>query len=136
MSLITVHCRHCGGEHTARFLCDPAKAVLDALAAKAAERDMPTLEFLDEPIDANALGYGLDPGDRMMRQLVVQAAAVAVGGTDIVQPALIFTGADHTGNPLPRWMYAGTPSDMDRAAKLVTDMCALAVRGARQKRPR
>ena len=128
--LSTILCVHCEQHHTARFLCDPAKALLDALAARAAERNMPTLTFLDEPLTGNPFRFGTGPGDRLLSQLVVQAATIPIGDSGITKPAIILTGQDHTGAPLPQWLYAGNPADLNRSAKLVADMCALAIQGA------
>lgn len=48
-----VECRYCVQEHEPRWLCDPAKRVLDAMIDAMIERgmsmNMPTLEF-PEPI--------------------------------------------------------------------------------------
>lgn len=132
VGLTSIHCVHCDANHTPRFLCDPAKAILDALAAQAAGRTMPTLEFLDQPLVDSPFRIGTHPGDALMLQLVIQAAAVPVGDTGLVRPAIVLTGQDHYGQPLPQWLYAGNPDDLARAHKLFGDMTALAVKAARQ----
>lgn len=134
VTVAPVHCVHCDASHAARFLCDPAKAVLDGLAARAAERNITTRDFLDTPIIDNPLGPGFGPDDRLLTQLVVQAAAIPIGDSDVTQPAVVFTGLDHTGAKLPQWLYCGTVTDMERTKKLVADMCDLAIRGTRRSR--
>jgi hypothetical protein len=133
VGLTSIHCIHCDAHHADRFLCDPAKAVLDGLAARAAERNMPTLEFLDEPIADNPFGFGSGPSDKLLVQFVVQAATVPMADTGLYRPAVIFTGVGHDGLPLPQWLYPGNPSDLRRASKLVNDMAELAIKGARQQ---
>lgn len=121
-------CRCCEQRHKPRFLCDQAKAVLDALHARGMSFNMPTLEF-PEPIDAKDLGLGLGPGDALVRQLVVQAATVETAG-GMHRPALIFTGRSMHGGELPKWLYAGDADDMARLNALVRDMTDLALRTA------
>jgi hypothetical protein len=120
-------CRYCDQVHEPRFLCDPAKRFLDAVAAQGQRFDMPTME-LDEPI----LGADLfGAGTVLMQQVVVLAATVPVAGTP--RPVLIFTGTDSEGRPLPRWLYPGAASEIRRAVKLVSDMGELAIRTARKQ---
>lgn len=128
-----VHCVHCDTVHALRYLCDPARVVLDALAAKAAARDMPTLEFLAEPLAGNPFSFGHSPHDKLLVQLVVQAAAIPIdeAGT-VLQPAVVITGVDHHEQPLPQWLYAGTAESLRKAAKLFADMTQLAIRGAQR----
>lgn len=132
VGLTSIHCIHCDAHHTPRYLCDPARAILDALAAQAASRSMPTLEFLDQPLESNPFRFGAGPGDALLLQLVIQAATVPIGETGMLRPAVVFTGQDHNGRPLPQWLYAATPQQLDEATTLFRDMAALAVKAARR----
>jgi hypothetical protein len=107
-----------------RFLCDPAKAFLDALRARGESLTMPSIE-LSEPVPP--LGFGQDAGDTLVRQLVVQASLVSAAGT--THPGLIFTGRGLTAR-LPQWTYVGTDEELRAAARLVHDMAELAIRRA------
>lgn len=81
-------CRLCRTRHGDRYLCDPGRALIDAMYARGESYNMPTIE-LDEPIEApHTLGDLHKPGgDRLMRQLVVNAALIPTGpGT--THPAL------------------------------------------------
>lgn len=124
-------CRYCEHRHKPRLLCDPAKQVLDAMYARGQSFNMPTVELVD-PIPAADMGLGLDPGDVLIRQLVVQAATVPVAG--VLRAALIFTGRGMQGGTLPKWVYLGDADDMARTKALVCDMADLAVRGAAEGR--
>jgi hypothetical protein len=120
-------CRYCDQVHEPRWLCDPAKRFLDAVAAQGQRFDMPTME-LDEPI----LGADLfGAGTVLMQQVVVLAATVPIAGTP--RPVLIFTGTDSEGKTLPHWLYAGAASEIRRTVKLVSDMGELAIRTARKQ---
>lgn len=124
---VTTECRYCDQVHDARFLCDPAKRFLDAVAAQGQRFDMPTIE-LDEPyLGADVFG----PGTVLLQQVVVMAATVPVAG--VPRPVLIFTGTDAEGKPLPQWLYAGAASEIRRTVKLVSDMGELAIRTARKQ---
>lgn len=116
-----IRCPFCRERHMPRFLCDPANAVLLALKERAASFDLPPME-LPEPVPAAALG--LDPGDRLLRQLVVNAATVDVAG--VRQPVLVFTGRDGQG-PLPRWYFAAEDEKLLATAGLVDQMARLAI---------
>ncbi len=118
-------CRYCVSRHGVRYLCEPAKRVLDALVARGMSFNMPTIEFPD-PIPVADLG--LDAGDQLLAQVVVQAATVPAAG--VIRPAVIFTGRTIYGDPLSRWLYAGDADDMTRLSALVADMTDLAVRTA------
>jgi hypothetical protein len=107
-----------------RFLCDPAKAFLDAVQARGESFTMPTLEF-SEP--APPLGFGEGPGDTLVRQLVVQGALVGAAG--VSHPALVLTGLGFTAR-LPQWTYVATDGELRAAAQLVHDMTELAIRRA------
>jgi hypothetical protein len=121
----TTECRYCDQVHDARFLCDPAKRFLDAVAAQGQRFDMPTIEF-PEPINhADAFGENTV----LVAGVVVKAGITPVAG--IQQPVLIFTGTDIDGMPLPNWVYCASPRDMKRVMQLVTDMGTMAIRRAR-----
>lgn len=122
-------CRYCDRRHGARYLCDPAKKVLDALLEQGTQFDMPTVEF---PQMKQATADMLGPGTVLVRQFIVKAALVPVAG--VPKPSLLFTGRDVTNAELPHWVYPGDERDMKRAVKLVSDMAEMAVRRARRER--
>lgn len=125
-------CRWCVQRHEERYLCDPARRILDALYAKGMEGNMPTIEFPDSPLYPFAEGA---PADLVLvSQMVVQGATVPAAG--VPHPALVFTGRDHLRQPLPRWLYAAGDGQMADLVKLVADMGDLAVRTAQQQRQR
>jgi hypothetical protein len=109
-----------------RFLCDPAKAFLDAVQARGESLTMPTLEF-SEPVAP--LGYGESGGDTYVRQLVVQGAIVGAAG--VTHPALVLTGLGLTSR-LPQWTYVAGDGELRAAAQLVHDMTELAISSADQ----
>lgn len=125
------HCRYCEQTHKPRFLCDPAKKILDALMARGMSFNMPTIEF-PEALPAREVGMGLTAQDSIVGQLVVQAATVPVA--DVVRPALLFTGRDVYGKTLPRWCYPADNTGMNDAANLVSRMAEMAVRRAAEAR--
>jgi hypothetical protein len=129
----TIHCRWCEERHRPRYLCNAAGKTLDALYQRGARGNMPELE-LSDPIPAEQLGLGLSPDDRLVSQLVVQAASVQAAG--IPRPAVILTGVDPYGKQLPKWLYAGTDEDMNRLLGLITNMVRLAMRRAAEQRMR
>jgi len=121
-----IRCKFCLRDHSRWSMCEPVRKVLDTLAERGRQFDMPTLEF-PEPI------YGGNTADELiMRQLVVKAAILNMG--DVPVPALVFTGQDGAGRPLPNWIYPGDDDDLDRAVKLVSDVADMAKRGARKAR--
>lgn len=126
-------CPYCEQHHRPRYLCDPAKATLDALIARGMSFNMPTIEFPD-PVQADEIGLGIGPGVVLLRQLVVYGATMPAAG--IARPAVIFSGRASDGAELPKWLYAGRDDDMARLSKLVSDMTALAVRSAAEARQR
>lgn len=118
-------CPYCRFKHLPRHLCDPAKAVLDAMVARGESFTMPTLTF-DEPM------YSVpDDADRLLAQLVVKAAVIPVPG-GVHHPALVFAARDMSG-PLPQWLYAGTDAQLRATVKLVDEMTELAIRTADQQ---
>ncbi len=121
-----IRCPYCRQRHLPRLLCDPAKAVLDAMLARGQSFDMPTLE-LDDPIPASALGLGSGDGDALVQQFVVNAAVVPMAGVN--HPALMFTGRTPAGR-LPQWLFVNTDEQLRAAARLVHDMAELAIRRA------
>lgn len=120
-----VNCRYCETSHDARWLCDPATRVLDALLERGQRFDMPTVEFPEAVNHADAFGEDTV----LVAGVVVKAAVTEVAG--IPQPVLILTGTDIDGRPLPQWLYCASPPDMKRVMKLVTDMGTMAIRRAR-----
>jgi hypothetical protein len=121
-------CWCCERRHEPRWLCDPAARILAELRRRGMEGNMPTIE-LPEPLPAQQMGLG--DNTRLVRQIVVQAATVDVGG--IPRPVVIFTGRDFEG-PLPRWLYAASEEEMTALSQLVADMTSLAVRTAAKQR--
>jgi hypothetical protein len=122
-------CRWCTRGHPARFICPPAKRILDALYARGMDGNMPTIEF-PAPIPAEQLGaqFGLGGDSRFLRSTVVQAGTVDAAG--VMRPLLILTGIDTDDQPVPKYVYAGTDEEVTRFAKLVADMTDLAIRTA------
>lgn len=118
-------CRYCETRHDARWLCDPARKVLDALLERGQRFDMPAVEFPEAINHADAFGEDTV----LVAGVVVKAGVAEVAGTP--QPVLIFTGNDIDGRPLPNWLYCASPPDMKRVMKLVTDMGTMAIRRAR-----
>jgi len=127
-------CRYCDETHEPRYLCDPARRVLDAMVARGMSFNMPTLAF-PEPIPAAelGLGLGLGPDDRLVVQVSVMGAVVPDAG-GVIRPAVIFTGRDAYGAQLPRWLYAADDDGMNRLAQLVREMTALAKYSAAKER--
>lgn len=119
-------CPYCDRAHEPRWLCDPARRVLGALAERGQRFDMPTVEFPEAINHADAFGEN----SVIVAGVVVKAAVTEVAGTP--QPVLIFTGTDIDGGALPNWLYVASPSDMKRVMKLVTDMGTMAIRRARR----
>jgi hypothetical protein len=120
-------CVYCDEAHEPRYLCDPARRVLDALKARGMSFNMPTIEF-PEAIPLQQMNMGLDRHDVLVGQLVVLAGTVPVA--DTVRPTVVFTGRSVYGDTLPRWVYPATPADLSRMVKLVQDMTTLAIRTA------
>jgi hypothetical protein len=123
------HCRYCEQDHDERWLCDQARRLLAALYARGADLTMPDV-VLPEPIPLHETNFGLDPakGDALAVQIAVEAASLSLGG--VYKPALIFTGLDSYHRPLPRWLLAGDPADIDAIAALITRMATCAIRTA------
>lgn len=128
-----VECRFCGERHRPRYLCDPAKRVLEALIARGMELNMPTLDF-PEPLKAEDMGLGLEPGDQVLRQVVVMAGTGDMAGTWV--PVIVFTGQDMEGKPLPRWIYIADAHDMGILRELVTGRIDRAISAAREQQRR
>jgi hypothetical protein len=106
-----------------RFLCDPAKAVLDAMVARGDSFTMPTVEF-EAPLYEPNIGA---PGDQVLRQVVIKGATVEVTG--VHHPALVFTGSTLAG-PLPHWVFPASDEQLLGIVALVHDMAHLAIRRA------
>lgn len=127
-SRLNVHCGFCDEHHRPRYLCSPAKRVLDAMVERGMSFNMPTLEF-PEPLPAVEQQLGLNPGDQLVSQIVVKAALVPFAG--MVKPAVVLTGRTARGEVLPQWLYAGNAEDMQAFAALVADITEMAVRRAK-----
>ena len=123
---LNVFCRFCDDRHRPRFLCDPAKRILEALIERGMSFNMPTIEF-PEPIDGASERLGLNAGDQMLSQVVAKAAVVPVVGT--FKPAVILTGRTPYG-VLPQWMYAADDDDLRDLPKLIGDITQMAIRAA------
>lgn len=122
-------CHYCTDRHSTRFLCNPAKKVLDAMVARGMSFNMPTLEF-PEPISMPRAD--LPDVDVLAAQIVVMGAVIDVAG--VARPALVFTGQSTHGGPLPRVLYAGEDDDLTRLSTLVSDMAKLAINTAAHAR--
>lgn len=118
-----IRCPYCRERHMPRYLCDPAKAFLDATVARGDSYSMPTLEF-EQPVRDPAVGQ---PGDQLLRQVVIKGAVVPAG--TVHHPALMFTGQTLTKR-LPHWVFAGSDEQLRAIAKLAHDMAELAIRRA------
>lgn len=118
-------CRYCWQTHGALLLCAPAKRVLDALAERGMQFDMPTLEFPEPITPPDAFG-----GSTVLcAQLVAKAGLTPVAG--VTRPALILTGRDIAMNVLPEWILVGEGRDLRAFSKLVGDMTEMAIRRAK-----
>ena len=118
-------CRYCDQDHDERFLCDPARKVLDALYAQGQRFDMPTIEFPDPINHADMFGENTVA----VAGLVVKAGVTEVAG--VPRPVLIFTGTDSDGRTLPSWILVSHPAGIKQTIKLVSDMGLMAIRRAR-----
>lgn len=120
-------CAWCETEHDERYLCDPVKEMLDAMARRGESLTMPTMEFTEAmPVMPAELG------DVFMRQLTVQAGIADVGG--VTRPVIILSGRGFDGKPLPRWTYVCSVADMQRTRDLFNRMCSIAISRARAGR--
>lgn len=127
-SNLNVHCTFCEEHHRPRFLCNPAKRVLDAMVERGMSFNMPTLEF-PEPLPGVEQKLGLNPGDRLVSQIVVKAGLVPFAGT--IKPAVVLTGRTARDEVLPQWLYAGNAEDLRALSKLVADITEMAIRRAK-----
>lgn len=64
----------------------------------------------------------------MLRQLVVKGATIPAAG--VVHPALVLTGTNLDGQPLPQWCWPGTDVELRAGSKLFDDMVGMAIRAA------
>lgn len=126
-----ITCSWCAQEHTPRFLCDPAAELLRGITAEAAANTTGSIDF-ETPLSGAQLGIGTNPGDRLIRQLVVQPAVTEVLG--VPRATLIFTGRALDGTTLPRWLYIGDDGEVRAVAALVTDRADHAIRTAAAQR--
>ena len=117
-------CRYCDQRHGARFLCDPAARVLEALYAQGQRFDQPVVEFPEPLNGADVFG----PDTVLLAQFLVKAAVTDVAG--VQRPVLIFTGIDSDGRQLPHWLYPGDAAGIRRAITLVSDLGEMAIRRA------
>lgn len=125
----TAMCPGCEQHHDERWLCDPGKALLDAIAAKAGSYTLDPIQF-DAPVPA-----GLDQvADVVLRQFTVNAGTAEVGG--IPRPLVVLSGRDQGDQPLPRWVYIGTIPELQKARDLFARMVSMAIESARQGRGR
>lgn len=121
---LNVYCRFCEDTHRPRYLCNPAKRILEALLERGMSFNLPTIEF-PEPLSGVEQQLGLNPGDKLLVQFVVKAALIPFAG--IVKPGLIFTGRTPAGEVVPQWLYAGGDEDLRGLAKLVADITEMAI---------
>ncbi len=124
-SNLNVYCHFCEEQHRPRYLCDPAKRILDAMIERDMSFKMPTIEF-PEPLDGIEHQLGRNPGDRMINQFVVKAAIIPFAGT--YKPAIILTGTTPYDEILPQWLLAGNAKDLRDNVQLVSDMSEMAIR--------
>ena len=121
-----VDCPWCETRHGGRYLCDPVKLYLAAIAAKAGSYDLPNLEF-DKPVE-----FPPELGDVLMRQFVVNGGTADVGG--VRRPLVVITGRDAQDKPLPRWTFIGTTQEIVRIRNTFDRMVSLAIDAARKHR--
>lgn len=120
-------CPGCEQRHDDRWLCDPGKALLDAIAARAGSYTLDPIAF-DAPVPA-----GLDQvADVVMAQITVTGGTAEVAG--VPRPLLVISGMDMAGKPLPRWLHIGTVQELTRTRNLFDRMVSLAIDAARQGR--
>lgn len=120
-----IDCTHCRKRHTDRFLCDPAKLLLDTMLKRGESLDTPTLTFSEHLPD---LTIGA-PGDVLVAQLVIKGASVELNG-GIRHPAIIMTGRGIDGAVLPQWIHTNTDAQLRKSARLLHEMTELAIRKA------
>jgi hypothetical protein len=113
-----IECGFCTKRHGDRWLCDPAKAILDGMAARAAEVNMPVLDFAEAPIPSSA--------EVIMRQLTIQGGNIETAAGAKV-PVVMLGGLDQHSRPLPRWMYPGLPHELEKAKALFASRVDLAI---------
>lgn len=101
-SKLNVDCQFCEQQHRPRFLCNPAKRILDTLIERGMSFNMPTIEF-PEPLPGIEQQLGLNPGDKLPQ-----------------------------GEVLPQWLYAGNAEDLRGVAALVADITEMAIRRAKE----
>lgn len=124
---LNVHCRFCEEHHRPRFLCTPAKRVLDALIERGMSFNLPTVEF-PQPLSGVEAQLGLNPGDKLLSQVVLKAALVPFAG--MVKPGIVLTGRTPYDEVLPQWLYAGNADELQRLAALVAEVTEVAIRRA------
>lgn len=122
MPIEYVDCVHCRSRHTARFLCDPARLLLDSMTERGRSYDMPTVAFDGPPLHDPSIGAS---GDLLIAQFVVQAALIEPT-PGVRHPAVIFGGRSAEG-VLPRWVHANSDKQLRASARLVHDMTELAI---------
>jgi hypothetical protein len=120
-----VHCVHCRSRHTDRYLCDPAKMLLDSMIERGRAFDMPTLTFEGGPVEDPNIG---GPGDVLLAQLVIKASVIPVEGVN--HPAVLLTGRSADGSVLPHWIHVNTDAQLRASATVLRDMTELAIRQA------
>lgn len=120
-------CRFCRSRHMPRYLCDEAQQVLQMVAERA-DRDGTGVNTAGlEPLR-------LQPGaDTVLSRLVVLAATVRPA-PGVARAAVVFTGQDIGGRPLPRWTYVAADDTMERAKDLIGRRFDEALTQARQGR--
>lgn len=120
MRATPISCPWCSSRHMPRFLCDPAAAVLKGMADRAEANHLPSVDF-DRPVDVGAVG------DQVILSQFTASAAVLPTGGGVKFPAVVFSGRDQHGNPLPRWLYVGTTMDLQRGRDMLCKQIDLAV---------
>ncbi len=120
-----INCVHCRRRHTDRYLCDPARMLLDGMIERGRGYDMPTVTFEGAPIEDTNIG---GPGDVLIAQLVIKAAVIPVEGVN--HPAVVLTGRAADGSVMPQWVHANTDGQLRASVNLLRDMTELAIRQA------
>lgn len=123
-------CRWCEERHEPRWLCDPAKLLLDESRRRGEAGNLPSIE-LSSPLTAEEMGIG-GPDDQILRNVVVMGACGTVGG--VRRAGIVLTGRALDGTPLPKWIYFSDDQDMAGLRDLVVAQIDLALRAAEQER--
>jgi hypothetical protein len=127
-------CPYCDDDHDGRYLCDAAKAVLDALKARGQQFNIPTV-MLPEPVEAELSQLANAAGEpTLLRGFTCAGMVMEVG--DRWYGAILLGGNDAHGRPVRGLLYAGTSQQLREGATLVDRMTRAAARQAQERNRR